>query len=209
MSQVGPSHKNEFWQDIVLPPSGATPGTYMTPVVTVNDGGIITNIEEGSFFVRVVNNEAALSGLPIVDGGIAVVVDAGAGRPEFYVYMMTPSPGWVQMTFGKGIGSLQIDFDYLSVFPLLIGRIPPGRYIKRVILSIRTAFTAGTTFRVASNAGDIVFPTSAANVIVVDDYEYTTLGNNTALTGSNNEFWLQLASGSPVAGAGTVFIEFS
>jgi hypothetical protein len=205
---VGPTPKNRFWEEIVLPSiPGLVPGTYLMPTLTVNESGLITAVTASGASLPVVYTIADLPTITGLFAGMAaVVLDAGNGKPAIYTYSTTPSPNWIRTSSATSVNGLTTNFAYNSVFPLTVAQGISTTRWKKISITITTPFTAGTTFTVLDSNGGTWMNSSLINPQAVATYEADLSGNNTA-AGAGTDLLLA-PTGVPVVGAGTIYVEF-
>lgn len=203
---TGPDPKNEHFQRLVLTPTGVTPGTYASAIVAVNDEGLITNIASSSTTANfVVADPGSLpSAPPATSGATALVLDNGDGTPAVYVF---DGVSWFQVSVDPA-GTVRYRQEAINTTATqaLGDTIGTNSIVKRVSLTITTAFSGGATIRVENTAGVIYMPTSSNNPQLLGTYEVELPSNNTAV-GANDQLRV-VVGGVPASGAGIVSVEF-
>lgn len=206
--EIGPTPKQDYWEQIVLPTiPGLVAGTYVNPEITVGDNGLVRSIADGVVHLATVENVSSLSTISSPDAGtIAVVLDDGMGNIVLYGYNLSPSPGWYQVTFPPALGAASTSFTHTSSSGLLCATVLPNTLWKRLVVTIKTPFTAGTGFSLVDSTAVTWMDSSLINAQAPGTYEYEILGNDT-VCGLGTQLFLS-RTGSPSAGTGVVYVEY-
>jgi len=200
--------KNDFWQVVVLTPTGVSAGTYVTPTVTVDTDGRISAISSPSTTTTTsyVADVPSLSGLvaTAAAGKLVVVVDGGNTRRALYVF----DGSAFQRLTNDGKLSLRYMQATINTTPSqnLDAALPTDAIIVRVSLKITSVFDSGTSIEIKGAAGQTYMSSSENDPLTQNTY-VVELSSATAV-GSANAQIQALVSGSPSAGAGLVNVTY-
>jgi len=218
------SPKTDHWQNIVLTPTGVTPGTFSPAEITVGADGRITNAVNAT--VSTVDTVALVGQLPTIigptSGDLAVVLDDGFGNEEIYVWNASnvdlgpPLNRW-RLLATTDQQTLRLDYrqdtlDTTANQPIDIV-IPDTAFIKEITVEIITPYSPGTSIEIQDNAASVYMPFSDINPLFAGLYKIDLSTNlldvATTAGGAGQGQMRAIIGGAPGAGSGAVYIRWA
>jgi hypothetical protein len=211
--------KDDYWLEVALNPTGVAAGTYLTPQITIDKWGRITNAATGSVSsVPAVSTTAQLPSIASPSSGdLAVVLDDGSGNEEMYVWndanadVGSPLNRW-KLLSNTGKQTTRKDYRQAVIditTPQNIGTvIPDTGIIKRVSVTITTPYSGGATIEVQNGAAFVLMPFSSINPQLAGTYNEDLSGNVDDMVTLGSGQVTTIVGGVPGAGAGVVYIDW-
>ena len=202
------TERTDYWQVIVLTPTGVVPGTYDHVSLNVGSDGRILSITAPTIFTDTIRvaDQTALAGIVAssANGRLAVVTDNGNGYPALYVFNGTiftqigndprNSIRYVQQLLGfttnQNIGA----------------PVHSNAIIKKVGLRIITPYTAGTSIDIRDGANVVYMAIDQNDPLTVGTYFVESISQTQV--GPTNSQLKAVVSGGPSVGQALVTVEY-
>jgi hypothetical protein len=212
--------KSDFWQDVVLTPTGVLPGSYGPAQITVGADGRITNATNS--VVSTISKVSLIAQLPTIlgplNGDVAVVLDDGSGNEEMYVWNSAnadsgaPLNKWRRLSTTAAASSLRTDYRQSIIDTTAIQNIDSpvlnSGIVKSVSVEITVPYSIGTSIEIQNTAAFVFMPSSAINPLLAGIYKQDLSGNLTDMTTTGATQLTAVVGGGPGVGSGVVYVEW-
>jgi hypothetical protein len=211
--------KTDYWQEVVLTPTGVAPGSYGPAQITVGEDGRITNASNAS--VATVSTVSLVGNLPTiigpVNGDLAIVLDDGFGNEEMYVWNSSnadlgpPLNRWRRLATTDA-QTLRQDYRQSTIDTTAVqnlsSAIPNTGIVKRVSVEITTPYSPGTSIEIQNTAAFVFMPFSSINPLLAGIYTEDLSGNLVDMLAAGAGQLTAIIGGAPGAGAGVVYVDW-
>lgn len=211
--------KNDFWQDIVLKPTGVAAGSYGPAQITVGVDGRITNAS--STTIPTISTVSVVGQLPTiigpVNGDTAIVLDDGFGNEEMYVWntanadLGAPLNRW-RLIASTNAQSLRKDYRQSAIGTAAIQNIstviPDTGIVKRVAVDITTPYSPGATVEIQDTTTFVYMSFSVINPQLAGTYSEDLSGNLADMITNGSGQLRAVIGGAPGAGAAVVYVDW-
>jgi len=211
--------KNDFWQNIILTPTGVAAGSYGPAQITVGADGRITAASNVS--VATVSTVSLVGQLPTiigpVNGDLAIVLDDGSGNEEMYVWNTSNVDSGAPLNKWRRIATTDAqtprkDYRQTAIDTTAVQNIstvvPDTGIVKRVSVQIVTPFSLGATIEIQDTTAFVYMSFSAINPQLAGIYSEDLSGNLADMITNGSGQLRAVIGGAPVAGAGVVYIDW-